>query len=352
MSHLDFDKPDHRDYYQPQEYEFYFYGTGSEYFKIWIVNLILTIITLGIYSPWAKVRRLRYFYGNTEVNDTAFDFVANPKRILFGRLIAIAIYIIISVVGQISPDLAMAGGLVIFVVMPWLMRSTMRFMARNSQYNNVHFSFNGSLLEAYLVAIIAIVLSVISFGLLAPVAWWLFKRYQFDNTYFGQLKFEFNTSITDMYKAMMMPILIVIGLVITGVFLLAFSLTLNDYIGGQVLALFIVGFYFLLLLITPLMQAYTHQAIWDKLTLGDNEFRLDNFSPIRFAVIQATNYIAIVLSLGLFYPWAKVRLHRYKVETLTLVAYDDFDALATPNMDSVSSVAEEISDVFDFDVSW
>lgn len=352
MSHLDFDKPDHYNFYQPQEYEFYFYGTGSEYFKIWIVNLILTIITLGVYSPWAKVRRLRYFYGNTEVNDATFDFVANPKRILFGRLIAIAIYVIISMAGQLSPDVAMMGGLVIFVVMPWLMRSTMRFMARNSQYNNVHFRFDGSLGQAYLVAIVAVVMAVFSFGLLAPMGWWAFKRYQFDNTYFGPLKFEFNTSITDMYKAMIMPILIVIGLAIVGFFVLAFSLTLNNHIGGQMLALFIVGFYFLFLLITPLMQAYTHRAIWDKLTLGDNEFRLDNFSPIRFAFIQATNYIAIVLSLGLFYPWAKVRLHRYKVETLTLVAYDDFDTLATASMDDVSSVAEEISDVFDFDVSW
>ena len=42
-----------------------FRATGAEYFRIWIVNLLLTIITLGIYSAWAKVRRLRYFYGST-----------------------------------------------------------------------------------------------------------------------------------------------------------------------------------------------------------------------------------------------------------------------------------------------
>ena len=44
---------------------FEFTGSGSEYFKIWIVNVLLTIVTLGIYSAWAKVRRLRYFYNNT-----------------------------------------------------------------------------------------------------------------------------------------------------------------------------------------------------------------------------------------------------------------------------------------------
>jgi len=38
--------------------KFVFHGTGREYFKIWIVNLVLTIATLGIYAAWAKVRRV------------------------------------------------------------------------------------------------------------------------------------------------------------------------------------------------------------------------------------------------------------------------------------------------------
>ncbi|MFT6387486.1 MAG: hypothetical protein ACJAUP_000857 [Cellvibrionaceae bacterium] len=40
-----------------------FEGKGFEYFKIWMVNILLTIVTLGLYYPWAKVRHLRYFYG-------------------------------------------------------------------------------------------------------------------------------------------------------------------------------------------------------------------------------------------------------------------------------------------------
>ncbi len=40
---------------------FEFTGDGREYFRIWIVNVSLTVITLGIYSAWAKVRRMRYF---------------------------------------------------------------------------------------------------------------------------------------------------------------------------------------------------------------------------------------------------------------------------------------------------
>ena len=63
-----------------------FTASGSEYFRIWISNLLLTLLTLGLYHPWAKVRKLRYFYGNTWVGDHAFDFHGDPKRMLRGTL--------------------------------------------------------------------------------------------------------------------------------------------------------------------------------------------------------------------------------------------------------------------------
>ena len=44
---------------------FQFKGRAGEYFRIWIVNTLLSVVTLGVYSAWAKVKRLRYFYGST-----------------------------------------------------------------------------------------------------------------------------------------------------------------------------------------------------------------------------------------------------------------------------------------------
>ena len=47
------------------EYSFEFRGNTGEFFKIWTVNMLLTIVTLGVFSAWAKVRTKRYFNGNT-----------------------------------------------------------------------------------------------------------------------------------------------------------------------------------------------------------------------------------------------------------------------------------------------
>lgn len=359
---------------EPYQYNFYFCGTGSEYFRIWIVNLLLTIITLGIYSPWAKVRRLRYFYGNTELNDESFDFTANPKRILIGRLIAIGVYLIISVLGEFSPVIAAVGGLLIMALFPWLVRSTLRFRARNSQYKNVRFAFVGSLLGAYMlfglvifanllitgvgyVAVNAqmvgtgVGIFLIGFALLAPFAWRLFKSYQFDNTQFGEMAFTWHASMLDVYKAVLIPIGIAILISIGGVVMAGLGGVIgSDF--GVVVVLAVIGMYLMVLLILPLIQACLHKVVWGNLTIGKSEFVLNDFSIFRFAFIQFTNYLMIGLTLGLFTPWAAVRLHRYKTQTLSLLSHDNFDELITPQMIEESALGEEIADVFDIDVSW
>lgn len=359
---------------EPYQYDFYFYGTGSEYFRIWIVNLLLTIITLGIYSPWAKVRRLRYFYGNTELNDESFDFTANPKRILIGRLIAIGVYLVISVLGEFSPVIAAVGGLLIMALFPWLVRSTLRFRARNSQYKNVRFAFVGSLLAAYVlfglvifanllitgagyVAVNAqmvgtgVGIFLIGFALLAPFAWRLFKSYQFDNTQFGKMAFTWHASMLDVYKAVLIPIGIAILISIVGVVMAGLGGVIgSDF--GVVVVLAVIGMYLMMLLIVPFTQACLHKVIWGNLTIGESEFVLNDFSIFRFAFIQFTNYLMIGLTLGLFTPWAAVRLHRYKTQTLSLLSHDNFDELITPQMIEESALGEEIADVFDIDVSW
>ena len=65
-----------------------FRADPREYFRIWIVNLALTIATLGVYSAWAKVRKLRYFHASTVLAGSAFGYHADPLRILRGRIIA------------------------------------------------------------------------------------------------------------------------------------------------------------------------------------------------------------------------------------------------------------------------
>ena len=87
----------------PTDERFTFGGTGSEYFRIWVVNILLTVLTLGIYSAWAKVRRMQYFYRNTRLAGAGFDYHAEPLAILKGRIIAAMLFGAITPRGAVSP---------------------------------------------------------------------------------------------------------------------------------------------------------------------------------------------------------------------------------------------------------
>ena len=198
-----------------RQYKFRFKGTASEYFGIWIVNILLTIITLGLYAPWAKVRRLRYFYGNTWFIQRRFDFTGLPTKILVGRLIALAIYGAFTLAMKYSASMVLVGFVLIFLAIPWLIRSTIRFRARNSKFGNSRFYFSGSNKSAYWCFLKCFLVTFLTMGLFFPVAVWLYKRECLNQLYVGQLKFYLNAEWPTYMRAMYMPILLfVVGMAV------------------------------------------------------------------------------------------------------------------------------------------
>lgn len=133
-----------------------FTASGSEYFRIWIVNLALTIVTLGIYSAWAKVRTMKYFYRSTQVAGSVFDYHGSPLAILRGRLIALVLVAGWSGLGYFSPVVALMILLTIAGLMPFLIQRSFRFKLYQSSYRGIRFHFHGTLGNAYRVVLVPI----------------------------------------------------------------------------------------------------------------------------------------------------------------------------------------------------
>ena len=100
----------------------------------WGVVLLLSIVTLGIYSAWAKVRTERYFYAHTRLAGASFEYLASPIAILKGRLIAYAVVICLVLSAQFMPALYLLMVLTIGLLMPALIVWSLRFRARNSAW--------------------------------------------------------------------------------------------------------------------------------------------------------------------------------------------------------------------------
>src|SRR5690606_27238824 len=133
----------------PRKAPFQFTGTSAEYFKIWIVNVLLSIVTLGIYSAWAKVRTKQYFYRHTLVDGSSFDYTANPLSILKGRVIVGSFLVLLAASQYYDPKLYLSLLAVFLLATPFLVVQSLMFNARNSVYRNIRFSFAGTVGESY-----------------------------------------------------------------------------------------------------------------------------------------------------------------------------------------------------------
>ena len=324
---------------QQQEHAFEFTGDGWEYFKIWIVNLLLSILTLGIYSAWAKVRRLQYFYRNTRLADASFEYHGLPMAILKGRLIAFGLLMVYYLAGALSPLLAIIIALLIAAVMPWMIVRSLRFKLHNSSYRGLRFAFAGSDGAAYTVFLLFPVLTVLTLYLLAPFTHQQIKQYQHRNSLFGDTFFNFEASVGSFYSIYLRVLGMVLGMGILAGILAAVGLPF-------VLILLPIAFLF----IAAYMAVRLPNLIWNATGLGEHIFysRLE-IKP--YVWISFTNLLGIVFTLGLFIPFATVRMMRYKLTRMGILAQGDLAEFVAGQAQATSATGEETAEMFDVDIS-
>ena len=350
-----------------QPLSFQFTGSGYDYLKIWIVNLSLTIVTLGIYSAWAKVRRNRYFYGNTQLAGDAFEYLANPIAILKGRLIAVAFFAAWSVSQQIHWIAYAALTLVFLVLLPWVMVRALTFRARNTAFRNIRFTFRSTYGQAFLnFILLPIVLGIFTLGLIFPYLLYRQTKWQIDNSGFGTEKFGFEARVIDYYKVfgvMLLIILALIGGVILFGGLAAAGLGLAAGVagadGGGIgtgMATMIIGVvvaYFVGLLVYIFMFAYAKARFSNIMYCGtqiDGHQFSSDLSAWGVLKVYLINIFGIIFTLGLFIPWAKVNIARYMADHVFLIPNGDLDRFVADQQSAVAAVGEEVGEMFDLDI--
>jgi uncharacterized membrane protein YjgN (DUF898 family) len=362
-----------------------FTGSGGEYFGIWVVNLLLTILTLGIYSAWAKVRRVQYFYRNTRLDGSVFDYHGRPGSILKGRLIALALLGLYNLAINVSVGLAVLAALVVGLVLPWLLVQTLRFRLHNASYRGLRLRFTGEVREAYLVVgvpLLAVLVAGAAAGARAQAgpasgavealagvvyvallcAWpWLhfrFKRLQHNGTAYGQAHGRLQGGAGRFYAIYGKAVLMVVAagaIVAAGV---AVAGGVGIVSGGHrgafatmfvLVAVAVLGFYATLLALVPFISARTQNAVWCGSSLGALRFE-SRVGARRLAWISITNVVLILLTVGMFTPFGAVRLYRYRLESVTVLSPGDLAGfVAQAGSAEPGAVGEGAADLLDFD---
>jgi len=316
---------------------FEFSGSGSEYFKIWLVNIILSVITIGIYSAWAKVRRKQYFYGSTKLFGSSFEYLADPVKILKGRLIVVGFFILYSVLSSVLPLVSGIMGLVFILILPWLIVRSLVFNAHNSALRNVRFGFKGSIKEAVKIYILWPLAAALTLGALSPYVYFRQKKFVVENTVYGRTAFVFTATAREYYRIFFGALIpIIIGIVLIAI--AGFFLPPVSALVFLVLYLYLMAYF----------SVKTTNLLFNTSSLSHHRFEA-GLKTGEYMMLVLTNSLGVAVTLGLFFPWAKVRTVQYKLQHIALLASGNLEGFIADEEKQVSAIGEEVGDFFDMD---
>ena len=337
-----------------------FSGKTLEFFGIWIVNLLLSIATLGIYSAWAKVRTRKYLLRNTSIAGRSFDYHARGLQILFGRAIIVAAIIAWTILAPIFPYNFLLIAVFVFAV-PWLANRGLRFNAAMTSWSNVRFSFKGSYWHAFRVYILYPLLSSLTLFLAYPFAHRARNRYAIGGHSFGGRRFSFDGAIRPFYRALFMAALWLIAaaaatfivgtLALSDAFRPDLALSERTLNYDTLAALFLVyaGIIIALLPLATIYNAFVRNAVFAGTILEDGHRFASAISPFRLVAISITNAVAITISIGMLAPWARIRVARYLAAHSWVIPADSLDAFIGDVEERQSAIGDAYTDIEGFD---
>ena len=330
-------------------------GNFSDLFKIYIVNVLLVLVTLGLYYPWAKVKLLRYHYGETEMNGTPFVFHGTGKEVFKGFLVVILVYGLLSGIEYLIQHYGVHGDhfmwiiwgnlivlLLVLSFVPAAIVGSLKYRTSRSSWRGIHFSYHGSS-KAMFKQLLSFLLVIVTFGIYYP--WFIVKifRHIISHVRFGNLKAKFIGSGTELF----LTILIGVGLLfVTALMAGLLSFVLPPFIAPVLpaIAMFFVIFF---------LQAKISNFFIDNMSLKKGEERgkmKGSLTATGLIKLMFVNGMIILFTLGLGIPLAIIRTKRYYTSCLSIQGNIDFDSLAQGDIEEISATGDSFLDFFEIDI--
>lgn len=392
-----------------EAFELRFTGTGGEYFRVWIVNVLLTIVTLGFYTPFARRRTAQYFFGHTEVAGSPLEFTAQQRKMVLGFIILVVLYASFKIAAGTGQDTAasllMLGGA---ALAPYFWASAMRFRLSATRWRGLRLQFAPTWAEVYKASWPVFVIALIWIGVMlafgalvepmepatrgrpralphVPVALWLLVAGGLIGTVLCVIRLEFN------YKSLLVlrarigseagrwkPVysdFVRIWLATLGVALVAIAL-----VGAVLAGLFFavagasswrgagpaagVVLFFILVALAMIIglvlgssparayrEARMFQLVWNNVGVSRIARFRCNLSAWRYVGLRVRNVLLTIVTLGFWRPFARVSEHRMKTESVTLHVKGGLDQLAGQlTRQQQGSVGDAIADAVGLDL--
>jgi uncharacterized membrane protein YjgN (DUF898 family) len=303
-----------------------FMGSGATLFGIHVVNILLTLATLGVYAFWAKVRVRKYLLSETEFERDRFAYHGTGLEMFRGFLKALVFFFVPITVLNLLPELIgaplpvvaglkLVAYLVATVFVPVAMIGARRYRLSRTSWRGIRLSLRARTRDFVRLWLWCTFLTVVTLGLFYPV--YVVRRQDFmtRHMWLGSQRFGFDGRGRDLFW---------------------------PFVGTLLLLPFTLGLSWFWFSARKLRYFASHT------TFGQARFA-SSVRALPLAWLTLSSLVVLVLTLGLAWPWMSVRALRFAYANVTLEGPLALEAI-TQQAQTVSATGEGLAGFLDVDL--
>lgn len=312
---------------QTQTYQLEFFGKGSDYFSIMIVNWLLILVTLGLYYPWARAKRLKYIFGNTSLNNERFHFSGTGKEMFKGfvklmlfYIVAFGVYIFLLMKMHMIFVAVIFLYLAILAIIPFAIHGSLKYRMSRTSYRGIRFGYRGSFKTLGITYLKGLLFTILTLGIYGAWLQMNIRSYTFSNIRYGDAQFT------------------------------------NESNGGEWLLLNLKG-YFLTILTLGIYLFWWQRDIFsyyiDNMSIAKNDQKIEFNSTATagdFFNLFMINFLIVVVTLGFGAAWTEMRTQKFLCDKINLEGNINIQEINQTEEEYTNALGEDVMDFFDFDL--
>lgn len=177
-----------------------FSGSGAELLILYLKNFLLTVLTLGIYSFWARTNVRKFLWSKMSFGGQSFDYHGTGGELLMGFLKFIGVMVVWGAI--LTTYIILAGekadGLPVLLfylpgvfLLPFAFHGAFRYRASRTSWQGRRFSYRGDLWELTKIFWTGAILTLLTLSLYFPFFIIRMRKYFFENLTYGGHRFTF-----------------------------------------------------------------------------------------------------------------------------------------------------------------
>jgi len=345
-----------------------FQARGMDFFWIILRNLFFTVLNLGIYSFWAKVRRRVFLWRATRIWGDPLEYTGTGKELFISFLIVMGFFVLFGLVVMLMTFLhfraTVAINTVLYIGLIYAIHfasyRAIRYRLTRTRWRGIRGNLDGSAAK-YALKAFAYTWAVIgTLGILGPWSVSKLVSLQLNNTFFGNRRCSFNGTARELYVAFFIVLLASIAFMGAGFYFVCSSVDIAEItkikpnpaavrtLVNSIIVVYAVLFV-ALMLIGSLYQAAFARWFFGHLSFGSVRLR-STLKAGALCKLYVGNILLLVCTLGFAYPWVRLRSLRVPLNSIDYRGDPDLERLLQDTMPAPKR-GEGLLEALDFDIT-